>query len=138
MGELLDRSLDCHDLDTYSLLSTVQVPCNYGAKFVLQTRSRYFSLDEINPYSGVYLVSVAKEKPSNKVKKGISVDQKSELESEEARDVRKAPSDKKKSGFTFGYYDRKVLFRADTFQEAIHLADALVEKMVISKTLLAS
>ncbi|KAJ9100033.1 hypothetical protein QFC20_005557 [Naganishia adeliensis] len=140
------------------------VPSNYGAKFVLDAVRLYFSLDETKAYSGVYLVSIAK-KHSNEIKKlpnktkkrkGESAakkkaptdkeeegyaGKKAEVLAEEKEALankRREPTDKKKSSFTFPYHERKVLFRADTFQEAIRLADALVEKMIKSKRLLAS
>lgn len=98
----------------------------------------------------MYLVSIAKKRsdktkalegePTDKEEEG-SAGKKAEVSAEEKEafaNKRKEPTDKKKSSFTFPYHERKVLFRADTFQEAIRLADALVEKMIKSKRLLAS
>ncbi|KAI5450138.1 hypothetical protein NCC49_003765 [Naganishia albida] len=102
----------------------------------------YFSLDETKAYSGVYLVSVAKKRfdvaEKGKEGKPIDIDGKTEIEFKEAADNAKGFMDKKQFSITFGYHDRTVLFRADDFQEAIRLADALVAKMIKSRTLLAS
>jgi hypothetical protein len=117
-----------------------QVPCNYGAKFVLTAGSLYFSLDEIKAYSGVYLGSVAEKRPKvNKGKKSKTANKTDDPDKvEEAAEKGEENSRKKKSGIIFPYRNRRVLFRADDFQEAIHLGDVMVEKMIRSKTLLAS
>lgn len=140
-----------------SCLRTSQVPCNYGGKFVLDANQLYFSLDETKAYSGVYLVSIAKKRynqintlegepaaeteepePDREWESAEKEAEESAKEKEDFANKRKALTDKTKPSFTFPYHDRKVLFRADTFQEAIHLGDALVEKMIKSKTLLTS
>lgn len=68
----------------------------------------------------------------------MDIDGKTEIEFKEAAGNAKGFMDKKQSSITFGYHDRTVLLGADDFQEAIRLADALVAKMIKSRTLLAS
>jgi hypothetical protein len=43
----------------------------------------------------------------------------------------------KTPGYTFPYHPRRSLFAVASFEEAIHYADALVEKMITSKELLS-
>ncbi|KAJ9102888.1 hypothetical protein QFC19_004618 [Naganishia cerealis] len=87
------------------------IPCNHGAKFALMAGDFYFSIDETSAYSNIYLVSVAKRKALAKIK-------------EERSNAAKT------STYIFPYHPRRIILHADSFQEAIHLADALVEKMV--------
>lgn len=105
-------------------------------------------MDETKAHSGVYLVSIAKKRsdktkalegePTDKEEEGSAWKKEEPAEGIDEPAKTKERTDKKKFSITFPYHDRKVLFHANTFQEAIHLADALVEKMIKSKTLLAS
>lgn len=85
--------------------------------------------------------AATKEEPTDEKVKESAGEKKAEKlaeEKEESANKRKGSTEKKKSSITFPYHERKVLFRADTLQEAMRLADALVEKMIKSKLLLAS
>lgn len=85
--------------------------------------------------------AATKEEPADEKVKESAAEKKagkSAEEKEESANKKKGATEKKKSSITFPYHERKVLFRADTLQEAMRLADALVEKMIKSKPLLAS
>jgi hypothetical protein len=95
-----------------------QAKCQSGCKYALAAGEVCFSVEEYPDGCGEFFVSFAKRKGAALLQKERS-------------------SARKTSGYTFPYHPRRSLFAVASFEEAIHYADALVEKMITSKELLS-
>ncbi|KAJ9092350.1 hypothetical protein QFC21_006850 [Naganishia friedmannii] len=85
-------------------------------RYVLAAGDFYFSLEVTGPQGKHYDVFIAQRKGTAAIQEQDG-------------------KDEKKSGYTFPYHSRRLLFTGKSVEEAVRLADVLVEKMITGKDL---